>query len=954
MKALLKGHSDVVAGLTFSPDSRLLISGGTDKTAILWDVEAQTLLHRLEGHRGVIYAVGFTPDGQRAVTESDDRTLRIWHVADGALIKELTGHRDKVRSLAVSPKDGSIASGDRSGEIRLWDGQTGALKKVFAHQGGVVGSLRFSPDGRLLLSTCGFGGSGCSERQRVFDSATGAELSAYAKHDNTVLAGAFTPDGRLVATGGFDGDIQIWDPKTGKTKTALKGTGRPRWAVGFSADGHGIAWGNALYELNRQRGYSEHINDRGPLEMAFHLPGADAALGEPQPLKSAKAWVRAKASSGTLSLQHREGGDYGYDAILYLLKDGKPSGVSIKRATIGLSSYSFTPDGKQIVSGGGSGVLTAYGLDGKKLSDFVGHESEVWAVAASPDGRYLVSGSADQTVRLWNLKTRELLVTIFRGVDGEWAMWTPEGFYTGSSGADKIVGWQINQGPDEAARYITAGQLHKVLHRPDLVVAKINFDPEGRVREAAARLNLQELLRSSLAPEVAILSPEDGAMGEQVLEGTRTSVRVTVKAHVTDTGGGIGKIVFRLNGQAVGAPGLGALALDKDGTISRTFSLGIPDATISVEAEDRARQILSTPATVTVHADPKALAGIPDLYVLAIGVNRYHDRNINLKFAVSDAGTLAETLKAAGKGYYGNTPTVLTLANDDVTPEKLGAAFDEFSHLVKANDVFVFYIAGHGKTLRNSADYYFLPPDVTDFSDAGIAAHAFGPDKLSDWFTKIPALKSIWIFDTCESGAAEHIAALSDAIRVRSVALDDAALQRLKDATGRTIFMAAAARQAAIEGYGGHGHLTYALLEGLAKAGSADKIQLYDLADYVQVRVPELSRESKACDAQTPQEYCQKPIVRLGSTPNYPLVPRYPAILAKLVEDVPAAPEKPTYLVRETAALLDRSGAPAVGEIKEGEWVAVVRTDGDLVQISQDGKVLGYLNKAKLLKPKSQ
>jgi WD40 repeat protein len=63
-------------------------------------------------------------------------------------------------------------------------------------------------------------------------------------------------------------------------------------------------------------------------------------------------------------------------------------------------------------------VLTVYDRQGNKLGDFVGHESDVWAVAPSPDGRFLLSGSADQTVRLWNLKTREPLVTLFRG--GGW------------------------------------------------------------------------------------------------------------------------------------------------------------------------------------------------------------------------------------------------------------------------------------------------------------------------------------------------------------------------------------------------------------------------------------------------------------------------------------------------------------------------------------------------------
>ncbi len=466
--ALLKGHKSVVISLAFSPDGKKLISGGSDFDAIIWDVERGTLLHRLQGHRAEVFAVGFTRDGLRAVTGSHDSTLRLWSVADGAFLKEMTGHRDKVHLLALSPMDGSIASGDWSGEIRLWDGKSGALKRVLANQGSSVGSLAFSPDGRLLLSTCGGagGGGGCSSKpQRIYDAASGKELTAYANHDNIVIASAFSPGGSIVATGGGgSNEIHLWDAETGKTKAVLKGTGRPGWAVGFSADGRSIAWGNSL-------GQSPAANNYGPLEMALRLPGADTALTKPQPLLSQEGWLQAKASFSSLSLQHRRGGAYGFvDAILYILKDGKPSGVVIERNAangLGFPSYSFTPDGQQLVSGGGNGVLTAYGLDGERLGNFVGHEDKVWSVAASPDGRFLVSGSADQTVRLWNLKTRELLVTLFRGADGEWVMWTPEGFYTGSPGADSIVGWQINQGPGKEARYVTAGQLRKALHRPE-------------------------------------------------------------------------------------------------------------------------------------------------------------------------------------------------------------------------------------------------------------------------------------------------------------------------------------------------------------------------------------------------------------------------------------------------------------------------------------------------------
>jgi len=950
LKAVLKGHRNIVGGLTFSPDSKKLISGSDlgDLSAIIWDVEQGKILHRLEGHRAPIYAVGFTPDGSRAVTGSLDKTLRLWNAADGSLLKEMTGHGDKVSRLAVSPKDGSIASGDESGEIRLWDGKTGALKKVFANQGGYVGSLSFSPDGRLLLSTCGY--TGCGDIQRIYDAASGKELTAYAKHDSVVLAAAFSPDGSLVATGGGEQfPIHVWDPKTGETKAALKGTGRPSWAVGFSADGRSIAWGNSV-----GKGWSP--NNYGPLEMALRMPGADAALAGPEAIKSQESWVRAKASFGALSLQHRKGGGYGYDAILDLLKDGKPPSVSIERAPAeGYShrSYSFTPDGKQIVSGGGNGILIAYGLDGEKLGEFVGHEGEVWAVAASPDGKYLVSGSNDQTVRLWNLKTRELLVTIFRGEDGEWVIWTPEGFYAGSPGADKIVGWQVNQGPDKAARYITAGQLRKALHRPDLVAAKIAGDPQGLVKAAADALNTEALISGALAPQVAIVSPADGAKAQEFDENGTARVRVAVAARIADGGGGIGKISFKLNGQVV-ASAYGALMLDKDGTITRAFDLATPDTTLEVVAEDKAGKVESLPAVITVHADPSALKGVPDLYVLAIGANRYRDTRKNLSFAVSDAEALAETLKAAGIGYYRHPPIVKTLFDDEVTAEKVGAAFAELAGQVKAADVFVFYIAGHGKTLKASGDYYYLPPSMPGFSEEEIARQGFGPKELTAWFETIPALKSIWIFDTCESGGAERIGAFNSPVRSRDAGLEDAALQRLKDATGRTIFMASSEQQSAVEGYRNHGVFTYALLEGLAKAGSAGQVQLYDLADYVLSRVPELSRELNACEAKGPKDYCQKPVVALGHTPNYPVLPRYPQVLAMLGADAPQISTKPTHVVFEETPLLAGRGSSAGRQIEAGEEVAVVTIDGELAQIAQDGKVLGYVDKTKLLKLKAR
>ena len=111
-------------------------------------------------------------------------------------------------------------------------------------------------------------------------------------------------------------------------------------------------------------------------------------------------------------------------------------------------------------------------------------------------------------MRLWNLKTRELLVTLFPGADGEWVMWTPQGYYAGSPGADKIVGWQINRGPDKAADYVTAEQLRKHLNRPDIVAKAIQLaSAEEAVRTSfGTEFKLSDLLARP-APRLRVLSP---------------------------------------------------------------------------------------------------------------------------------------------------------------------------------------------------------------------------------------------------------------------------------------------------------------------------------------------------------------------------------------------------------------------------------------------------------------
>src|SRR3972149_2774551 len=74
------GHSARIESIAFSPDGRLAVSGGWDKSMVLWDVETGREVRRFSGHSDSVASVAFSPDGGYVLSGSWDRTLRLWDV----------------------------------------------------------------------------------------------------------------------------------------------------------------------------------------------------------------------------------------------------------------------------------------------------------------------------------------------------------------------------------------------------------------------------------------------------------------------------------------------------------------------------------------------------------------------------------------------------------------------------------------------------------------------------------------------------------------------------------------------------------------------------------------------------------------------------------------------------------------------------------------------------------
>ena len=128
----------------------------------------------------------------------------------------------------------------------------------------------------------------------------------------------------------------------------------------------------------------------------------------------------------------------------------------------------FTPDDRQLISGGFGGQARIWGLDGTLAAELVGHESSVNAVCVSPDGTLAVTASSDQTVRSWDLATgqqrallgwhkRQVLGLAFDEARGR--AW--------SGGHDgKLAAWDVATG-EEAGRIDVGGSVTSVAVRDD-------------------------------------------------------------------------------------------------------------------------------------------------------------------------------------------------------------------------------------------------------------------------------------------------------------------------------------------------------------------------------------------------------------------------------------------------------------------------------------------------------
>jgi len=241
---------------------------------------------------------------------------------------------------------------------------------------------------------------------------------------------------------------------------------------------------------------------------------------------------------------------------------------------------------------------------------------------------------------------------------------------------------------------------------------------------------------------------------------------------------------------------------------------------------------------------------LPNLWILAIAVNRYDDSGIqNLNYCVADARAIIDAFKTQEGRRYRKVNSLLIADDAGVKPTAENIK-DNLSYLGQAgqHDVVMLFISGHGAN-DSTGGFMFLPSDAAFQSDGSLRASRTISYREILSVLDVPGQKLVFI-DSCHS---EGVGGK----KTRAVDNNSLARELMDEST--VIFTSSRGSELSQEDPKlGHGLFTYAIIEGMKGAADLVKdgsISMKELDTYVSERVPVLSGGAQHPTTVTPDGY---------------------------------------------------------------------------------------------------
>lgn len=795
--------NDSFSSIQFSPDGRYIAAGSYKSGGLkLWQVSSGQSIKEFQQIGTGVTALAFSPDGNNLTASFYDGKVATWHIQSASEPTVLVGETEGIYAVAASPNGYLVASGNGIGVIFIWDIRSGQLINRLKGHTASVNGLAFSPDGKRLVS------ASSDTTIRYWDVDSGQQTRLIDEHIGPVHTVVFSPDGEMFVTTSVDETVRIWDVASGQQIKKFRDRDETYYALSFSPDGKRLVAGGlggrlVVWDVSSgNEVYAEEIKYLVSIKSLSHSPSGNQLL-----------------VGGGQHLQIRDSNAY------TLTAEGQPHYRFI-------NAIDFTNDGELLLTAGGDATMRIFAMKtGMQVAQFLGHKTHIQSATFTADDRYVISGSEDGTIKLWHAETGKQILSMTALNNGEWISNTPDFYFTSSVSGARSLG--VNRGME----IYEIDQFFDALYRPDIVAARINYENTvamNKLSKSAKKIHLQELLKNQ-APSVSFVDAPSGLVKYRDID-------FTVLA--SDQGGGIGKVIWKNNGVIVAVeespnslPRLNNGTIENiQITIDRALTLSPGRNVIEVMVYNNDGSMHSQPAVVKLNVKDN-ISEKPDLHILSVGINRYRDKALWLNYAVPDAKELANQFKKSGNSVF-DSIHITHVLDENASMSGIREAFSRVSEAAKTNDVFILFLAGHGITVDGR--YHFIPVDFRYRNEDSVRENAINQDHLQKWMAQIPALKSLVLLDTCNSGSYVEAQTVYRGISEKT------AIDKLIRATGRATISASSDSQVALEGIENHGVFTYALMRALEesdqKHGNRDgTVTTSEIANYIDEAVPHLT-----------------------------------------------------------------------------------------------------------------
>lgn len=251
MKLELKGHTDIVDAIAFSPDGKALATAGADKNVKLWNPADGKELKNLGAHDGSVYQVAFSPDGKLLASAGagKDNLVKVWDVKEQKELTQLKGHEQPVTAVAFSGNETIVtASMDRT--IRTWTVKDAAkLDATIPKE--TKKDVKDAPKDKKDVKEVPKDKKDAKEAPKDKKDAPKEvppfkdpkELKKFGPTSDDPYAIAWDEKTKTVAVCGYSGQITLWALDSDKPKLT-KAIKSPGYCVAFAADGKGVFSGH--------------------------------------------------------------------------------------------------------------------------------------------------------------------------------------------------------------------------------------------------------------------------------------------------------------------------------------------------------------------------------------------------------------------------------------------------------------------------------------------------------------------------------------------------------------------------------------------------------------------------------------------------------------------------------------------------------------------------------------